>query len=149
MRHFSRTFAIFMLTFLIFAVFAGTGQAAEPPQKNMTVQLDIDSNLLFWEYSYLTRKGYISKPAAVKIAWDWGAAGETKLQTIATAGQKAGKQVITTPKDELVSIRVVVCDAKDNALGSISFMVRNKGQVETVHVAPPEFTEPVLTTGNF
>jgi hypothetical protein len=119
-------------------------------QKNTTMKVDITINSpsIFWNYTFLSKDGYLGKPATVKVSWTVGdiPRGETS-KIVATKGQTSGEVAISAPKDALVNIEAAVYDADGDKLGFISAQVPNNGQTEAISIAPPNFTEPKLVWG--
>jgi hypothetical protein len=146
MRKLAQLALIFFLSLLALSLSILPGQAAPANTVTTTVQIYIDDPATYWTYPYITREGVIVKPASVQVEWDAGDGKSTKT-TLVTQGQKSGVLVITSEKGALLTLKVVVCDANNAPLGTLSMQTRNKGQTESFTVTYPDFTEPKINQG--
>lgn len=147
MHRLTKLTLIACLCLFVSALSFSVAQAA-PQKMKISIQIT-DQAKLFWDYSFLTRDGVLSKPASIQVGWDLGPVSkELKYETAVTQGKSSGDVVIVSEKGALVNYRISVRDAKNVELGSISMQVRNNGQTEYYYVSLPEFTEPQINYSN-
>lgn len=138
-----------LLAFAATPVSAAAAKDTKDGQATMKVKIAIDLEHIFWDYTFLRKDYLLATPSQVKVIWSTGVVpkGE-KSETAITTGKKEGEVSITTGREELVSVQVAVCDAKGNKLGSLNLQVPNKGQTESITLAPPVSTEPQMNWSN-
>ncbi len=153
MKRFSKICAVLLAVLAVsVSVFSPVHAAPNKPaadQKRLVVKINIYQPKIFWNYSFLNKEGDLGKPAAVKLTWSHGdMAKNEQTQVVITQGKSSGHIDVWTEKNELLNLIIKVYDAKGNRYGSTNIQVRNKGQVETFFVGPPEFSEPQFGWSN-
>lgn len=144
----AKTVSVLLITLVVLLSLAPSLCLAAPqPDKptKLTIRVDVADHQLFWTYPYITKDGKIRKPAAVQVEWSTSFGLAPNKADIVTAGQHAGKLVVTTEKNAIVDIQINVIDANKVTLGTTSLQIRNSGQEEVFLVTLPENTVPLVT----
>ena len=131
------------LVCVLFSITALPVAAAASPATIQVKAEVFDSN--FWDFTFI-KESIPSKATSIKAEWSLGNTGKNpKTSTIILAGKTSGQIDISSEKGELVNLNVCVINAKNEVLGKWSMQITNKGQTETITIALPERTEPLLT----
>lgn len=147
-------YLLILFTPLLMSVFYLTPVHAEAIQPNvptatLTVKVTIDQPNLFWNYAFLTKDADLGKASAVTLTW--GTSNIHSKETtdiIVNHGQKSGQLSITAAKGALINLQILVCDANNTKYGSMSFQIRNTGQIQYITVALPDSSEPQINLSN-
>lgn len=103
----------------------------------------------FWDFTFFAMGADPSKPSVIKAEWSFGNMGKNaKSAVIVPNGKLAGEVSITSEKGSLVSLDILVKDAKNKTLGYWGMQLVNKGQTETVTISLPEEVRPQFTRSN-
>lgn len=112
---------------------------------NLLINIDITDKKVFWEYPYLTTDGKIKSAVAVQVEWGLANDPKTTKQVVISKGKDSGKIAITSAKNEIIDVQIIVVDAANTNLGSANLQIRNLGQKEFFYVSPPESTKATVT----